>query len=106
MLESILHRRGTTLVRRLILAPGEATLGHRDPFQRVSVMISGDALAIEYRDGGQGGRFEITMGQTDWDEPTDSVHRALNVGKQAYEEIAIFFLERPDAAPEPEAESA
>ena len=102
MLEKVLHQRGTNLVRRLSLAPGEATPWHRDPFHRVTVIVSGDALAIEYRDG-KVHRVEIAAGQADWDEPTDRVHRAVNVGEQVYEEITIFFLDRPDAVPQPNA---
>lgn len=70
----------------------------------MTVIVSGDALAIEYRDGGKADRFGITAGQADWDEPIDRVHRAVNVGDQAYEEIAIFFLDRPGAVPQPRAE--
>lgn len=103
MLEKVLHHRGTNLVRRLSLAPGEVTPWHRDPFHRVTVIVSGDVLAIEYRDGGKVDRVEVTPGQTDWDEPTDRVHRAVNVGSQLYEEITIFFLDRPDAVPQPTA---
>ena len=103
MIEEVLHRRGTTLVRRLCLAPGEATPWHHDPFHRVTVVLRGGVLAIEYRDGGQGARFELKGGQVDWDEPTDRIHRGVNVGTQPYEEIAIFFLDRPDAVPQPRA---
>lgn len=99
--ERLLHR-GTTLVRRLTLEPGEAMPWHRDPHHRVTVVLRGDALAIEYRDGGAE-RFELTPGQVDWDEPTDRVHRGVNVGEHRYEEIAVFFLDRPDAVPQPEA---
>ena len=60
MVEETLHRRGTTLVRRLRLAPGETTPWHRDPFHRVTVVLAGDALAIEYRDRGPGDHFELT----------------------------------------------
>jgi len=105
MPEKVLHHRGNYLVRRLSLAPGEATPWHRDPFHRVTVIVSGGTLAIEYRDGGKAKRVEITAGQVDWDEPSDRVHRAVNVGGQVYEEIAIFFLDRPDAVPQPRAES-
>jgi len=101
MPDTVLHRRGTTLVRRLALAPGEATPWHRDPFHRVTVIVTGDALVIEYQDGGGPDRFEVAAGQADWDEPTDRVHRAVNVGEQVYEEITIFFLDRPDAVPQP-----
>ena len=88
-------------MRRLRLAPGEAMPWHRDPFHRVTVTLHGDAIAIEYRDGGDSLRIEVTPGQADWDEPSDRVHRGVNVGELPYEEIAIFFLDSPDADPQP-----
>ena len=104
MAEEPLFRKGTILVRRLRLAPGEAMPWHRDPFNRVTVVLSGDELAIEYRDGGQSERFAVTPGQTDWDEPTDRVHRGVNIGDQPYEEIAVFMLDAPDAVAQPRAD--
>jgi quercetin dioxygenase-like cupin family protein len=104
MAEDRLFQRGTTLVRRLRLAPGEAMEWHRDPFHRVSVVLSGDALAIEYRDGGDSERFPVKPGQVGWDEPTDRVHRGVNVGQHQYEEVTIFFLDHPDAVPQPSAD--
>lgn len=100
-MEETLHRRGTTLVRRLRLGPGESTPWHRDPFHRVTVVLAGDALAVEYRDGGPRETFDVAPGQADWDEPTERMHRGVNIGKLPYEEIAIFFLDRPDAVPQP-----
>ena len=104
MTHEVLFHRGTTCVRRLRLSPGEKMPWHRDPFHRVTVVLCGDMLAIEYRDGGQSQSLKITPGQVDWDEPTDRIHRAVNLGKQPYEEITIFFLDRPDAAPQPNEE--
>jgi hypothetical protein len=104
MQEDRLFQRGTTLVRRLCLAPGEAMPSHRDPFHRVTVVVRGDALAIEYRDGGDTHRFAVTLGQVDWDEPTDRLHRGVNVGEQPYEEITVFFLDNPDSAAQPQEE--
>ena len=101
MTDEVLFTRCTTLVRRLRLAPGEALPWHRDPYHRVSVVLHGDALAIEYRDGGEGQRFEVTPGQVDWDEPTDRLHRGVNIGEQPYEEVTIFLLDRPGAVPQP-----
>jgi quercetin dioxygenase-like cupin family protein len=100
--ERVLHRRGTILVRRLRLAPGEATPWHRDPFRRVTVVLHGDALAIEHRDGRPSERIGVTAGQVDWDEPFEGIHRAINVGALPYEEITVFFLDRPEAVPQPE----
>ena len=103
MTEQTLHQRDLTLVRRLHLAPGQTTPWHRDPFHRVSVVLSGDRLAIEYRDQSPGHHIALTPGQVDWDEPTDRVHRAVNVGTVPYEEVTIFFLDRPGAVPQPTA---
>lgn len=99
--EEVLMQRGTTLVRRLLLEPGEAMPWHRDPYNRVTVVLRGSELAIEYRDGGEPQRLEVSSGQADWDEPTDRVHRGVNIGPGTYEEIAVFFLDRPDAVAQP-----
>ena len=101
MIEEKICERGTTLVRRLILEPGDAMPWHVDPFHRVTVVVRGDALAIEFRDGGSTKRIEIRPGMSDWDEPSDKVHRARNVGSDTYEEVAVFFLDRPGATPQP-----
>lgn len=61
--------------------------------------LSGDLLDIEYRDG-ETDREAITIGEAHWLEPTDRAHRAVNVGKQLFEEVTTFFLDRPDAEPQ------
>jgi len=104
MTDEILFQHGTTMVRRLRVVPGEAMQWHRDPFHRVAVVLSGDVLSIEYRDGGESQRVEITPGQVDWEEPSARVHRAVNVGKQAYEQVTIFLLDRLDAVAQPNEE--
>jgi hypothetical protein len=38
----------------------------------------------------------------DWSEPTDRIHRAVNVGQKVFEEIVTFFLDGPDTEPQPE----
>ena len=101
MMQETLFQCGTTLVRRLVLEPGEATPWHVDPFHRVTVIVRGEALAIEYRDGAKSERFEICAGQADWGAPTARGHRAVNIGATAYEEVAIFFLDRSDSTPQP-----
>lgn len=103
MVEEILHRRGTTLVRRLVLDPGEGTRWHRDPFHRVSVVFRGEALAIEFQDGAPSVPVKVSPGQVDWDEPSCRVHRAVNVADVPYEEVVIFFLAHPDDMPQPDA---
>jgi len=103
--QQVLHHRGNYLVRRQRLAPGEATPWHRDPYHRVTVVLSGDLLNIEFRDGGETQSWKITPGEVDWSEPSDRVHRAVNVGKEVFEEVVTFFLDRPDAPPQPEDDS-
>ena len=93
----VLHHRGNYLVRRQRLAPGEATPWHRDLFHRVTVVLSGDLLNIEFRDGGKTQPWKITAGEVDWSEPSDRVHRAVNVGQEVFEEVVTFFLDRSDA---------
>ena len=89
------------MVRRLRLALGEAMPWHRDPFHRVAVVLGGDVLLIEYRDGGESLRVEISPGQVDWEEPSARVHRAVNVGTQPYQQVTVFLLDGPDALPQP-----
>ena len=103
MIDEVLHRRGTTLVRRLRLEPGEATPWHRDPFHRVTVILRGDALSIELRDTGERQLLAVSAGRVDWDEPFEGLHRAINVGRQIYEEITVFLLDCPDAVAQPTA---
>ena len=103
MIEEILHHRGATLVRRMKLEPGEATRWHVDPFHRVSVVLKGHVLAIEYADGKQTIEVGVSPGQVDWQEPGCHVHRAINICDVPYEEITVFFLSHPDDVPQPDA---
>ena len=104
MRHETISRQGTVLVKRLVLEPGEATVWHTDPFHRVTVIVRGDALAIEYRDGPVAAQAAVSAGQVDWDAPTERRHRAVNVGATTYEEVAIFFLDHPDAVAQPTAD--
>jgi hypothetical protein len=101
MTDDVLFRRGTILVRRMRLATGEATPWHRDPYHRVSVVISGDVIEIEFRDGGAPERVALTPGRADWDEPLARIHRAVNIGTETYEEVTTFLLDEPDAIAQP-----
>lgn len=100
--QQVLHHRGNYLVRRQRLAPGEATPWHRDPYHRVTVVLSGDLLKIEFREGEESQTWKVTASEVNWSEPSDRVHRAVNVGKEVFEEVVTFFLDRPDAIPQPE----
>ena len=104
MSSEVLFHRGTTLVRRVRLEPGEALPWHRDPFHRVTVVLAGQELAIEFQDGSDSASVPVAPGQVDWDKPSERVHRAVNAGTGLYEEVTVFFLGRPDAAPQPEFE--
>jgi quercetin dioxygenase-like cupin family protein len=101
MKDEILFHQGTTMVRRLRLTPGEAMSWHRDPFHRVAVVLSGDFLSIEYRDGGESQRVEVRPGQVEWEEPSTRVHRAVNVGNRPYEQVTVFLLDHPEAVAQP-----
>lgn len=101
MTEQTLIERGNVLVRRQVLEVGEATPWHVDPHARVTVVVSGTALLIEYRDGGAADRVSVSPGQADWDEPTLRPHRAVNLGPDRYEEVTTFFLDAPGADPQP-----
>jgi hypothetical protein len=88
MTDEILFHHGTTMVRRLRLAPGEAMLWHRDRFRRIAVVLRGDMLSI-------------TPGQVEWEERTERIHRAVNVGKTDYEQVTVFLLDHPEVVPQP-----
>ncbi len=100
--QELLHHRGNYLVRRQRLAPGEATPWHHDPYHRVTVVLRGDRMSIEFRDGGPAEPWEITPGEVHWLEPMERVHRAVNVGKEVFEEVVTFFLDHHDAEAQPE----
>jgi quercetin dioxygenase-like cupin family protein len=94
-------QRGTTLVRRMRLLPGESTPWHRDPFVRVTTVISGALLAVEFRDGSPVEHVRVTPGQTSFEDPVNRLHRAVNASSVPYEEVSVFFLDRPDSVPQP-----
>ena len=63
MTEEKLSQRGKAVVRRLILEPGEAMAWHRDPFHRMTVVVRGEALEIQFRDGGEPVRVPVSAGR-------------------------------------------
>ncbi len=103
MSEELLYEKGGVLVRRAILEPGESSAWHTDACDRVTVILSGDRLGIEFRDSGEIHESDVRAGQVDWDEPTSEVHRAINVGRCRYEEVVTFFLSEPGQDPQPKA---
>jgi hypothetical protein len=91
------------IIRRHILEPGEALPWHTDRCHRFTVVVSGEALSIEYRDSGEVETFSIHPGMADWDAPQSRVHRGINTGTVTFEEVIVFFLDEPDMEPQPEA---
>jgi hypothetical protein len=71
----------------------------------VTVVLRGDQLNIEFRDGGETQTWKVVVGEVDWVQPSDRIHRAVNVGKEVFEEVVTFFLDRSDAVPQPEDDS-
>jgi hypothetical protein len=102
MREEVLFERGTTLVRRLRMDPGEAMRWHVDPFHRVTVVLHGDALELQFRDDAEKVQVVVVPGEVGWDEPTARPHRAVNAGG-VYEEVTVFFRDREGAPHQPDA---
>ncbi len=93
--------RSDLVIRRLVLDPGEATPWHTDSCHRFSVVVRGERLRIEFADGAAPVDVTMSPGLADWDEPTDVVHRAVNTGSGAYEEVVTFYREEPTVEPQP-----
>jgi hypothetical protein len=51
-------------------------------FHRVAVVLAGELLSIEYRDGGESHQVEISPGQVEWEEPTERIHRCRAAAKR------------------------
>lgn len=103
MRHEVITERDDLVIRRLVLEPGEPMYWHTDACHRFSVVVRGERLAIEYRDGGERIEFAVTAGQAGWDDPDDRVHRAVNVGRETYEEVVTFFRSGSGVEPQPRA---
>ena len=103
MISETISQRTDLIIRRHILEPGEALPWHSDLCHRFSVTIHGEAIAIEYRDTKEIETITVHPGLVGWDAPEQKVHRAINIGKVPYEEVIIFFIDKPDMEPQPEA---
>jgi hypothetical protein len=102
MQTEVITCRDDLLIRRSTLAPGEAMPWHVDLTHRFTVVIRGDRLAIEYRDGGDPQEVAVQPGLADWDAPESRVHRAVNVGVETFEEVVMFFLRDGVGDPQPQ----
>ncbi len=94
--------RDDAVVRRMTLRGGEAMAWHVDPCRRYSVVLGGDQLTIEYRDGLASEVVAVHRGMAGWDDPEPRVHRAINSGIETYEELVTFLLPSPAADPQPQ----
>jgi quercetin dioxygenase-like cupin family protein len=103
MIDEVLQRRDNTLVRRIMLEPGEATPWHVDPYDHFAFQIQGEVAAVEYRESGEVERLQVWPGQVRWavTDPNRVVHRAVNLSAGPFEEIQVFFLDRADDEPQP-----
>lgn len=102
MQREIITRRDDLVVRRLVLEPGEAMAWHTDTCRRLTVVVRGDRLRIEFRDTGEDITLAVHPGKVDWDDPDARVHRGVNSGTAPYEEVVTFFLPTPGVDPQPE----
>lgn len=98
----IISRRETMLIRRLVLEPGEELPWHADVCESFTVIVRGERLRIEMRDGEA---FDVLVapGMAEWSGPERRIHRAVNVGASPYEEVTTFLLPSPDVDPQPSA---
>jgi len=103
MKSETITERADLIIRRHILQPGEALSWHTDRCHRFTVVVSGEALSIEYRDSGEVETYPIHAGMADWDMPQPRIHRGINTGSIPFEEVIMFFLDEPGMEPQPEA---
>ena len=102
MKSETITQRADLIIRRHILEPGDALPWHVDRCHRFTVVVTGDALRIEYRDSDNVENFAVHPGMADWDAPQPKVHRGVNSGTVPFEEVIIFFTEEPGMEPQPE----
>ena len=102
MISETISERTNLVIRRHVLQPGETLPWHSDLCHRFSVIVRGEAIAIEYRESKEIATIPVHPGLAEWDAPQSKVHRAINVGKLPYEEVIIFFVDKPGMEPQPE----
>ena len=103
MISETISQRTDLIIRRHILEPGESLPWHSDLCHRFSVIVRGEKIAIEYRDTKEVKTIPVHPGLAEWDAPQEKIHRAINTGKVPYEEVIIFFIDKPEMEPQPEA---
>lgn len=76
---------------------------HTDSCWRVTTVLHSDRLRIQYRHH-PGGDIDVAVspGLAEWSEPSDRVHRTVNIDSSICEEVAVFLLLNPVGDPQPE----
>jgi len=97
----VITDREDLLIRRQVLEPGAATPWHTDACHRFTVVVSGDGLTIEYRDGAASVTVAVAPGLAGWEAPEPRVHRAVNTGTATFEEVVTYHLDHPGQDPQP-----
>jgi hypothetical protein len=101
MQAEVITRRDELMIRRLVLAPGEAMLWHTDACHRFSVIVRGQHLTIECRETGERMGVAVHPGMVGWDAPEARMHRAVNTGSTPYEDVVTFLLSVAGLDPQP-----
>jgi hypothetical protein len=83
--------------------PEASTRWHRDPFNRVTVALDGDALALEFCDGRPNGAYQRHTGTGRLGRAKRPNASPIKTGDVSYEEITVFFLTQADDVPQPDA---
>src|SRR6266498_900387 len=104
MKSETITERADLIIRRHILEPGEALPWHTDRCHRFTVVVTGEALRIEYRHSDKIENSAIHPGLAECDEPQTKVHGGINGGNVPYEEEIVFFIDELGMGPQPEAE--
>ena len=101
MQAEIITRRDDLMMRRLVLAPGEAMPWPTDACHRCSVIVRGQHLTMEFRGTGERLGLAVPPGLVDWDVPDARVHRAVTTGSTPYEAVVTCLLSVPGLVPQP-----
>ena len=101
MTDQSLFRHGTTMVRRLRLAPGRLCHGIATRFAGLLWCSVATCSRLSTVIGARANTSRSRRRQVEWEEPTKRIHRAVNVGKKDYEQVTVFLLDHPDAVPQP-----
>ena len=102
MRTELITQRDDLVIRRHTLDPGEATPWHTDACRRLTVVVRGDEIRIEFRPTGEPVAVPVHPGLADWDQPKPRVHRAVNAAPRGSKKVVTFFLDSPGIDPQPE----